>query len=544
MDTPETTETTETTDTGEAAAVPPGTEGCPAYTAPPPDRSSLSPSSFRAEELGDAVRQNGCLAVADLDADGWLDLVSGLETTRDDPAFLRVHWGSAAGFTAHTDVPTSRNAAVCLAGDDDGDGHNDLLLVHRDAVARISGFQTREPTTTTIASIPEGFTTYELFAAAGVDLNRDGRTDLVLSMGGEADICQVPTVNPDNPDDVILDNVQFSPGMVTCLLREPDGSFTATHDAPCPAALVAHDSSFPFEISLADLNEDRQPEILITGDFAQNTIVRSTPDGWEDWSIASGLGSYNHAMGVAWADFDRDGWRDLFIADYGPSQLQHNVRCDAFFDVAVRSGVADATRYSVAWAVTADDLDLDGDLFVTQHIEPPSDLFFRRSLCELSGLVEDTAPMVLLANNGRGRFTRPNVDLPITRTADENYLMQSTAADFDRDGDIDIVTCNRTIGLWVHWNEAERQGHWLSVSPQAADGQPAWGARVIVHHEGGWRRMKELWMTSGMTGMRPPDLHFGLGARDAVVDVEVHWPDGSVSRQDDVAVDQAVVVRP
>ncbi|HMV70024.1 MAG TPA: VCBS repeat-containing protein, partial [Myxococcota bacterium] len=476
---------------------PPGDPTCERYAPPAPGPSRLSAGSLRPQRIAEVDRPGYCHVMEDLDGDGYVDLVFG-EDAGPQPRLVWM-WGRPDGGLDRVDLPIPDPARQCVAFDQDHDGALELVYVLDAGLYVVDGLDARAPSSTQVARDVRGLDAGSVYAMALVALDGPEPDDLLIAVGGEANVCVAPEVDPEGDGDVILPSDPISPGRVVCLVAHA-ASWRVGGEDVCPPGLDPTPTSFPFVLSLQDLDDDAIPELLATGDIAPNVMLRRDAGGaWSDISASTGFGSYNHAMGVAWADLDGDGLRDAWVTDYGPDQLRWNQGCLQFFEAEQAFGIAELTAQTISWGVVAADLDLDGDedVVVAQSIEaPPGRL--TESVCALEQAGLPIPPVLLMANDGGGRFQRFDVPGPAggPATAMPNHL---TAGDLDGDGAIDLLNTDRDYGAMILRNRTSGRGHYVAVRPVRADGGAAWGARVVID-DGRGERARELHLTTSTTG--------------------------------------------
>lgn len=509
---------------------------CARYVPPTAAPSRLSAGSLRPQRFADFAHPGHCHVIEDLDGDGYVDLVFG-----DDEAVggarLVWMWGLPGGDHDVVIQPIGAPVDQCIAWDHDGDGALELLFVERDALRVMEGLPERAPAASTLLQPVDGLSRSAVFSMALVALDGVTVDDLMIAVGGEANVCLAPEVDPEGDDNVILPSDPIAPGEVLCLLKDGDG-WRQDDGTVCPSVLRPTPTSFPFALSLQDLDDDGFPEVLATGDFAPNVMVKRDASGlWSDISGPTGFGGYNHAMGVAWADLDLDGLRDAWVTDYGPDQLRWNQGCLTFFEAEQRFGVAALTAQTITWEVVAADLDHDGDedVVVAQSMEVPEGRL-NESVCALERAGLPVPPLMVMANDGAGSFVRHDVPGPSSGTAtpQPNHL---TAGDVDGDGAIDLLNTDKDYGTTLLRNRTSGRGHYVVIRPVDAVGSAAWGARVVVD-DGAGERVRELHLTTSTTGQGPAVAHVGLGAHDGVVTARIRWPDGTWTTHEGLAVDQ------
>ena len=329
---------------------------------------------------------------------------------------------------------------------------------------------------------------------------------------------------------------------------------------------------------------DGTPTLLFHNTTAQTTAANKSQPRFEDVSEKSGIaGVKSPGLGVVCADFDHDGWDDIFVAnDQQPNRLWINRHNGTFADEALVRGVAinglgrAGASMGTAWGdVNGDGLD---DLFVTKlDVETqtlwrqgPAGLFKDGTIdARLANAARSTGFGTVLADfdldgdldlayaNGRVFAGKPaaNDHLPsfwlpyaesnslfendgqghFTSASDANPGFCGTpevgrslcAGDIDNDGDIDLLVTTTAGPARLFRNIAERKGHWLlirAVDPMLR--RDAYGA--IVSLKAGDRTWQRL-VNPGASyqSSNDPRVHFGLGKAEHIDELRVRWPDGT-----------------
>lgn len=332
-----------------------------------------------------------------------------------------------------------------------------------------------------------------------------------------------------------------------------------------------------------------------------------TPGGvplFEDVTVTSGLAAASgRGLGTLCADFNGDGWPDIFIADDSqPNRLFLNGQNGHFTESAALRGVAlNAMGQTAAnMGVAVGDVDGDGlfDLFVTHLAEEthslwkqgPRGLFQDRQagaglsaqgwrgtgfgtvfgdfnqdgspdLVFVNGLVKrgkETAPLVpgtspfwatyaqrnqIFANDGTGKFrdiSEFNPDFCGQAAVGRGLAM----GDIDNDGALDLLVTSTGGPAQLFRNVAPQRGHWLSIRAllPAQGGRDACGAEITV--QAGGRRWWQLAHPSfSYLSSNDPRVHFGLGKVATVDSIQVLWPDGSSETFPGGPADRALVLR-
>jgi len=194
-----------------------------------------------------------------------------------------------------------------------------------------------------------------------------------------------------------------------------------------------------------------------TGPEYWNRMYHQKADGtFEDVTEKSGLQGVGYGMGVAAADYDNDGYEDLFVTGYGGNRLYHNNGNCTFTDVTDKAGVAGS-----GWSTSASwvDLDNDGllDLVVLRYVKWDWDDVWcgehregYRGYCHPD--VFDAIPMLVYHNDGNGHFTEISHKLGLDKPA---KALGIAMADYDRDGRIDLYVANDSMPEFLFHQKAD-----------------------------------------------------------------------------------------
>ncbi len=325
---------------------------------------------------------------------------------------------------------------------------------------------------------------------------------------------------------------------------------------------------------------------------APDVLYRNNGDGtFADVTAAAGVGRrYGPALGVLTADFDADGWMDVYVANDGePNQLWINRRDGTFEDRALLAGVAvdfvgDA---EASMGVDVGDFDADGDddLFMTHVSAETNTLYvnggdgFFEDRSAMTGVGAPSLPYTgfgtawvdfdndgwldLLAVNGdvqaveslvlagdpfplhqrnqvfrnRGGEGFDDVTAGAGPAFDLSEVGRGAAfGDVDNDGDVDVLVANNNGPARLLINDAGGRNRWVGLRLLGRHGRDAFGARVGVSRESGpvlWRRARA---DGSYASANDPRVVVGLGEADAVTRVRVEWPGGGVEDWSEVPV--------
>ncbi|HEY3936351.1 MAG TPA: CRTAC1 family protein [Bryobacteraceae bacterium] len=294
-------------------------------------------------------------------------------------------------------------------------------------------------------------------------------------------------------------------------------------------------------VLIADYDNDGWPDIFVTNDLSPNLLYHNLGKGkFEEVALAASAafspdGVEEGNMGADFGDFDHDGWLDLYYttSSFQNDELLENNHDGTFTNVTNPAGHGASTYSFVKWGTSFADLDNDGweDLFVVNgHLYPEADKF------DL-GLVYKQRPLVFL-NNHNSTFREVGLSLGLSQRWKSRGL---AVGDYDNDGRLDLLINNLDDGPILLHNEMPQQ-HWLLVRCVGTkSNRSAVGARLTLK-AGDLQQIREI--KAGMSYLSSNDLrvHFGLGAHDKVDSLDVRWPSGLVERIRNIQADQILIL--
>jgi hypothetical protein len=493
----------------------------------------------------------GC-AFFDYDNDGWLDIFI-LSGTRLDGApegaTNRLYKNNRDGtFTDVTEKAGLRRAGwasgVAVA-DYNNDGFDDLFLTYwgQNALYRNNGDGTFTDVTGK-AGLLEARTRWGA-GCTFLDYNRDGQLDLFVSNYLEFDFKKIP--KPGETSNCIWKGVPVNcgprglePGRHSLYRNNGDGTFT---DVSVPSGIAKARGSYGMTAVAADFDNDGWPDIYVACDSTPSFLFRNNRDGtFTDVGLESGValnedGMEQAGMGLAVGDFNLDGHLDIFKTHFADdtSILYRNDGKGSFEDMTIRGGIGVETRF-VGWGAGMVDLDNNGlpDIFlVTGNVYP--EVESRAPAYPLR------TPRVVFRNLGGGKFEEL-IDQAGPGVAAPHSSRGCAFGDFDNDGDVDVLVVNLNEPPSLLRNDVTGEGHWLKVKLEGVkSNRSAIGARVTVRYDGKVQAQERLSQSSFFSS-NDPRLHFGLGAATSA-EIEVRWPNGVVEKAGKVGVDRLVVIR-
>jgi hypothetical protein len=356
--------------------------------------------------------------------------------------------------------------------------------------------------------------------ASFVDIDRDG--DLDLFVGNYIKFSfdkHVPRTKLGRP--YYGSPLDYQRETNTLYRNNGNGTFT---DVSIESGIARH-SGYCMGLVCSDYDGDGDSDILVGNDTIANFVFQNDGTGkFDDVGLLSGFaydgqGRPQGTMGVDCADFDNDGLFDVHVSPYQNELATLYKNLGGFFeDVTLRSGAGIGTLLPVKWGNALVDLDNDGD----------------RDLYVVCGYVNDNIDQVadiadllgkdrLLANTGNGKF------VDVTDRGGDGLQLELSGRgagfdDLDNDGDLDVVILNSRAQPTLLRNESPNKQHWIGVELRGKhNNRDAVGARVEVV-AGDLSQVDEVRSGRGYQSHYGTRLHFGLGGRNRVDKIRVHWP--------------------
>lgn len=493
----------------------------------------------------------GC-AFIDYDNDGWMDLLvlSGLRAAEsNEGASNRLYRNNRDGtFTDVTEkaglLRTMLSSGVTV-GDYDNDGFEDIFIsgYGRNVLYRNNGDGTFTDLTKD-AGLLEGGNRWGA-GCSFLDYDRDGHLDLFVSNYLDFDLSRAP-----KPGSSAMCTWQGVP--VNCgprglpfshhtLYRNDGRGFFK--DVSKQAGIARVRPGYGMTVAAADFDNDGWPDIYVACDSTPSLLFHNRHDGtFEEVGLTAGCslsddGVEQAGMGVGVGDVNLDGNLDIFKTHFmaDTNVLYLNSGKGYFDDQTLAAGLGVETRY-VNWGAGIVDLDNDGypDLFyVTGNVYP-----------EVERKHPDyplKTPRVIFRNLGNGRFEElleeagPGIGAP--------HCSRGCAfGDFDNDGDIDILIVNLNEPPSLLRNDLRGNHRWLKLKLVGAQSnRSAIGTRVTCSY-GGKRQAQEVMAQSSFYSCNDPRLHFGLGEAETA-DLEIRWPSGARQSMKSVRANRILTIR-
>jgi hypothetical protein len=369
-------------------------------------------------------------------------------------------------------------------------------------------------------------------SASFIDFDRDGWLDLVVAQYVDYDPSQHCGGTGARPDFCHPKNF---PGSVARLFRNlgpQAGGGVAFRDVTGPSRL-AERTGPGLGVLCADFDGDGWPDIFIANDAKANHLWINQKNGtFREEAVDRGC-AYNSVgqpegnMGIAFGDVDGDGLADLFVTHLTEetNTLWLQGPAGKFADRTRTSGLANLVRRATGFGVVLADFDLDGrpDLAVANGRVVRSPTGTSRGF----DWADYAEPHQVFASEGGGKFRdRSPSDAAFCGTPRVGRAL--CGGDIFNRGRIDLVATHVGGPARIYKNVAPTQGHWLVVRAVVPSWKrDAYGALVTVT-AGGQNQTRLIQPGSSYLASNDPRAHFGLGPADAVESVRVTWPDGAV----------------
>jgi len=523
----------------------------PAFEVVPASTSKISwvHSSGRSQEMFLPETTGAGCAFFDYDNDGWMDIYlvnsGSCDFYNPNPPLSNALYhnnrdGTFTDVTRKAGVPGNAYGMGVAAGDYDGDGFADLYVTQysRGILYHNNGDGTFTDVTEKAGITTLGWGT----SAVWFDYDNDGRLDLF--------VCRF--VDFDKSKNQFCGNLKtgdrwyciprvYNPTPCWLFHNNGDGTFTDVSKESGIGATPAK----AWGVVAADINNDGYLDLFVANDTVANFLFANRGKGkFEEIGLQSGVGfsSYGRArsgMGVDAADYDQDGWIDLFVAnvDQEMFSLYHNNRDESFRDMAISTGIGNATKLMSGWGLKFFDYNNDGKLDLLLCNGHPDD--------KIDGRVDRVKylePMLLFENTGNGLKNVSSASGPI--------FSQPLAArgmalgDFDNNGSVDVLIAINNGAPILLRNNAGTPNHWLGLNLIGKKSNPdAIGAQISC-------QARDLRQTRFKVGggsylsSHDPRIVLGLAKHEKLDWLEIKWPQpsGLVQRLTDLPVNRYITI--
>ena len=426
-------------------------------------------------------------------------------------------------------------------GDYDNDGYDDIFVagVYRNSLYHNNGDGTFTDVTEKAGLAPPVDTQYGPLwsvAAAWVDINNDGLLDLFVvnylswdgtrepdcKYKGKPEYCH-PKFYKETPSQLFLNNGK--------------GRFS---DISEQAGIRSHPGK-GMSASIADYDNDGLPDIFVTNDKLFNFLYHNKGNNrFEEVAFEMGVALPEHGnlisgMGCDFRDLNDDGYPDIALAalQHETFPIYQNVKGKSFEEITARSKMLQLTDQMSGYSVNIADFDNDGwkDIFISRgdvaspnmgdqmRVDQPNTVF-RNLNGTWAALTEEAGFGALPPRRHRG----------------------AAIADFNGDGRLDLVVTALSAAAEIWINDSPRQNHWLGLALEGTrSNRDGIGARIKVV-AGGKTQYDHMSTASGYASSSAGPVHFGLGSSLVAEEIEIRWPSGTLQTLKDISADRVVKV--
>ena len=507
------------------------------------------------------LETTGCgVAFYDYDNDGWLDifLVNGTRLegfpAGSEPTshlFRNNRDGTFTDVTLKAGVAHSGWGQGCCVGDYDNDGWDDLFVTYfgKNVLYHNNGDGTFTDVSQKagVAGNGKRWNT----GCAFVDYDCDGRLDLFVANYIDMDLATAP-VPESGP-------CLYKSVMVACgppglqggknilYHNNGDGTFTDVSEA---AGILGANGTYGLGVLTADFDNDGWPDIYVADDSTASALYQNKKNGkFQDIAIEAGCalspdGKPQAGMGVSAADYDMDGNLDIVKTNFAgdtPS-LYHNQGGANFEDATFTAGLGAHTQF-LGWGCGFFDMDNDGwpDILICNgHVYPEVE--------QLKTEAGYAQRKLLYQNLRNGHFA--DISFQAGPGISEPSPSRGAAfGDFDNDGDIDIVV--NTVNDYPQLLRCDSKlvNNWIKVRTLGTkSNRSGIGARLtcvaqVLGETKPHRQIDEVRSGGGYFSQNDLRVHFGLGKAEKVDLLEIRWPSGRVDTLKDIKANQVIYVK-
>ena len=507
------------------------------------------------------LETTGCgVAFYDYDNDGWLDifLVNGTRlegfSAGSEPTshlFRNNRDGTFTDVTLKAGVAHSGWGQGCCVGDYDNDGWDDLFVTYfgKNVLYHNNGDGTFTDVSQKagVAGNGKRWNT----GCAFVDYDRDGKLDLFVANYIDMDLATAP-VPESGP-------CLYKSVMVACgppglqggknilYHNNGDGTFTDVSEA---AGILGASGTYGLGVLTADFDNDGWPDIYVADDSTASALYQNKKNGkFQDIAIEAGCalspdGKPQAGMGVSAADYDMDGNLDIVKTNFAgdtPS-LYHNQGGANFEDTTFTAGLGAHTQF-LGWGCGFFDMDNDGwpDILICNgHVYPEVE--------QLKTEAGYAQRKLLYQNLRNGHFA--DVSFQDGPGISEPSPSRGAAfGDFDNDGDIDIVVNTVNDYPQLLRCDSKLANNWIKVRTIGTkSNRSGIGARLtcvtqVPGESRPHRQIDEVRSGGGYFSQNDLRVHFGLGKAEKVASLEIRWPSGQVDTLKDIKANQVIYVK-
>jgi enediyne biosynthesis protein E4 len=490
----------------------------------------------------------GC-AFLDYDNDGWMDIyfVNSGQCDFYNPSpplrnalYRNNRDGTFTDVTEKARVPGGGYGQGVAVGDYDGDGFPDIYVTQygKSILYHNNGDGTFTDVTEKAGVAAPGWSS----SAVWFDYDNDGRLDLFVCQFVEFSKALNKSCGPGEEGKHGYCIPRLYKAMPNWLFHNNgDGTFTDVSKT----SGIANFPGKAWGVVATDVNNDGRLDLFVGNDTVPNFLFMNRSNGkFEDIATSAGVaysaeGRARSGMGVDSADFNQDGWMDLFVAniDREMYSIYQNNHDETFDDQAGPTGIGSATRLMSGWGLKFFDYDNDGTLDLILANGNPDDL-----IESLHSQVKYEEPPILFHGTEKGFQNVSAQSGPVF--AKPLSARGMAIGDFNNDGAVDVLISVNDAAPILLRNNAGKQNHWLGIKLVGKkSNRDAVGARV-TYQASDLKRNRTKVGGGSFLSSHDPRLVLGIGKRTKIDWLEVKWPQPSAitERLTDLPIDRYITV--
>jgi len=490
----------------------------------------------------------GC-AFFDYDNDGWMDiyLVNSGQCDFFNPSpplrnalYRNNRDGTFTDVTEKARVAAGGYGQGVAVGDYDGDGFPDLYVTQygKSILYHNNGDGTFTDVTEKAGVAAPGWSS----SAVWFDYDNDGRLDLFVCQFVEFSKSINKSCGPgeEGKHGYCIPRL-YKPMPSWLFHNNGDGTFTDVSKT----SGIANYPGKAWGVVATDVNNDGRLDLFVANDTLPNFLLMNRGSGkFEEIANYAGVayssdGRARSGMGVDSADFNQDGWMDLFVAniDREMFSIYQNNHDETFDDQAGPTGIGNATRLMSGWGLKFFDYDNDGNLDLFLANGNPDDL-----IESLHSQVKYQEPLMLFHNTEK---SFENVSAQSGPVFAEPLSARGMAiGDFNNDGAVDVLVAVNDAAPVLLRNDVGSKNHWLGVKLVGAkSNRDAVGAR-ITYQAGDLKRSRTKVAGGSFLSSHDPRIVLGIGKRPKIDWLEIKWPQpgGATERITDLPIDRYITI--